>query len=693
MGMAKFYALLLLASIATCAWSHHHHGYYPEHRKENGHVDFVERASTVDETSEKSTDHITRSELPKRDEKRPDAVDGKDLPPFSARRLEKMLEKAILKIITGDLSTADMLLLKSLNYTFEEILAIREQEFSRRKDEEKTKKLYDSMVIESSSSNDPDVEVSKSERKKNRYKEQASYDDFDFDTYNRQAVIDYENQASNLEQQQSWPEQAVVDYEDESKSSKEQDQSRNLRRNFDRAMEPHVIFKIRYDDSEFDSSSGSNERPRFRDAFVSKDLKHRAPSTLRHTTSKNVASSFHASSSSPSSSSSSSPSSLTVGYTPLPVVYQMRNLRDVKPDFLKNQHSIAMMASPEPNDTVIINTTLNATTSDATTDSMNDSNSSVHDESKKKISEYEGLEWVEDDVYRVIPSLADSLGYEDADENGTSDYEESNLAYLPEENENDTLEYQNDTPVRLFNLNTSMERMPLTNQSARHQMALVHRQNESQKVIEDIKMRILLYTGKLGRKNNTNEVEHEKLTMFSPTCQIPRNTDFEAWTDPFLMNMHFQLNLTASDDIKAAKLRIYKLPQENLTTSMSGDFGQDEVREKKIRISVFYYKKSLKTYRSKRWLMDSVLTPLTAKGGYLVLDVEEGLKFWRPPSRNSHGNGSNHGLVIQVEQQADEKKLKPTLYIQQPSCGDHDLDQKPSAYLPSSFEPVLITFV
>lgn len=480
MGIAKFYVLLSLASVATCGWSHHHHGYYPEHRKENGrNVGFVERTSIVDETSERTTDYTTRSELSEKHEKR---SDGKDLPPFSARRLEKMLEKAILKIITGDLSTADMLLLKSLNYTFDEILAIREQEFSRRKDEEKTKKLYNSMVIESSSSsNDPDLaEVSKSERKKNRYKEKTSYDDFDFDAYNRQAMIDYENLASKLEQQQTWSEPTVLDYEDESKSSKEQDQSRNLHRSFDRAMEPHVIFKIRYDDSEFDSSSGSNERPRLRDAFTSKDLKHRSPSTLRHTTAKNVANSFHASSlSSPSSSSSSSSpsspsSSTTAGHTPLPVVYQMRNLRDVKPDYLKNQHSIAMMASPEDNDTVVTNiTSVNVTTSDVTTDSTDD-DPSVEDAPKKKIGEYEGLEWVEDDVYRVIPSLADSLGYEDADENGTSDYEQSNLAYFPEGN--DTLEYQNDSPVRLFNANASMERVPLANQSTRHQLAAAHRQ-------------------------------------------------------------------------------------------------------------------------------------------------------------------------------------------------------------------------
>lgn len=51
------------------------------------------------------------------------------------------------------------------------------------------------------------------------------------------------------------------------------------------------------------------------------------------------------------------------------------------------------------------------------------------------------------------------------------------------------------------------------------QLTLIDLCSESQKVIEDIKMRILLYTGKLGRKNNTNEVEHEKLTMYPPTCE------------------------------------------------------------------------------------------------------------------------------------------------------------------------------
>ena len=80
--------------------------------------------------------------------------------------------------------------------------------------------------------------------------------------------------------------------------------------------------------------------------------------------------------------------------------------------------------------------------------------------------------------------------------------------------------------------------------------------------------------------------------------QMPRNTDSEAWTDQFSMNMHFQLNLTSDNHVTVARLRLYKLPQENLTTSVSeGD--EDEDSEKKIRISVYYYTKSLKKHRCK----------------------------------------------------------------------------------------------
>lgn len=424
-----------------------------------------------------------------------------------------MLEKAILKIITGDLGTAEMLLLKSLNYTPEEVLAIRERELDKRRDEELRKieesdgkKYYDetlyrdkakhwnhnSMEFESPSSNDPDVDVSRNERKKNRYKGKASYDrntkDFDFEAYNRQAVLDYENLISKLEQQHTSSEPANFDYEDESRSSEKQNPSQDIHRSFDRAMEPHVIFKIPYDDSEFDSSSGSDEKSKFvdRDALdVSKGLKHRIPLTLRHTTARNVANSFHASSlSTSSSSSSSSASSAATGHTPFPIVYQLRNFKGVRLDYPKNQPSFNTTEFPESiiTSTIATNVTTSNVTSSTTdlADSASEKKLSVKEAdntTNRKISEYEGLEWVEDDVYRVIPAFADSMGYDSTEE--TSDYEEQNLGFFSEGSENDTLEYQNDTPdptkLIVANANVSVENASQTNLTGYQQLMRAHR--------------------------------------------------------------------------------------------------------------------------------------------------------------------------------------------------------------------------
>ncbi|XP_072761150.1 uncharacterized protein [Anoplolepis gracilipes] len=703
----KTFVFILLVSIATNTWSHHHHhhhqhGIYPVHRKENSHVDFVEKQSNV--KSDETTDTLLSESL-KKSVRHVEALDRKGSIPFSVRRAEKMLEKAILQIITGDLSTANMLLLKSLNYTPEEIQAIRERELDKRKDEELKKttesdggrrsyeeNLYGtrakhwnySTELDTSSRRDPDVDVSRNDRKRDNQ-------NFDFDAYNRKAVKDYEDLASKFEQQQqSGSESASLDYEDESRNlEEEQDSSsQSLHRSFDRVMEPHVIFKISYDDSEFDSSSGSDEKKsRFALASI-KDPKHRAPPTLRHTTARNVVAtnSLHASSS--STTPSSSASSAVTGHTPLPIVYQLGNFQDVKPDY--NQPTFGTTESPEPTITsdIISNVTSNVTIDTLIMD-LNDSFAKNEDNETvdRKISEYEGLEWIGEDIYRVIPAFTDSLGY--IDDNETLDYDEQMMNALPEGKENDTLEYQNDILDQMKHFmakinSSSVENASLMNLSFYQQMMLAYRRGQSEKALENIKSLVL---GITGRSNNndtsTNQIQRERLTMFSPTCQIPRNTDAEAWTDPFLMNIHFQLNLTSSDHVVAAKLRIYKLPQENLTAFASGTFDEDEDDEKKIRISVYYYTKSLKRHRSKRRLMDSIVTPLTTYGKQLVLDVRQGVRFWRTISRtSSHAN--NHGLVIQIEDQ-DGRALKPALYIQQPSCTDHDSNQKAFQLKPALF--------
>jgi len=455
-----------------------------------------------------------RSE-PEEGKKPSEVANGKEPIPFSTRRLEKMLEKAILKIIMGDLGTAEMLLLKSLNYTPEEVLAIRERELDKRKDEElrrtaelksNERKFYDedprggrtkhwnynSMEFDSSSRG-AEPAPRNGERKRNWYRERTSYDkDFDFDAYNRQAVIDYENLASKLElQHSSWPETTNADYEDESrKRSEERDSSQNLHRSFDRAMESHVIFKIPYDDSEFDSSSGSEERSKFTggDLLVStKGPKHRAPSTLRHTIAKNVANSFHAPSLSTASSSSPSVvSSASAERTSLPIVYQLGSFKSIRPDaHSRNQASLGTTESPiTASTTVIADVTLSVTSSTATDpgNPTSDDNSPVKDAnatSNRNMSEYEGLEWVEDDVYRVIPSFADSLAYDSPDDNETLEYGEQGVNLLPGAGENDTLEYQNDgpDPVKLFmaNVNASADNTSLSNLSIYQQLALAHR--------------------------------------------------------------------------------------------------------------------------------------------------------------------------------------------------------------------------
>lgn len=737
MELFELFVLLLVVSTMNSVSCHHHHrgvhGVDVDKKKDRDTMDHAKRYTASDNDNNNDNKNVVLPEGEKQGRGLPKGEEMRRTAPFSERRLEKMLEKAILKIITGDLSTGDMLLLKSLNYSLEEVLAIRERELSKKRDEQESRKKkegarswtkvlsyggdgerkvknWNKKSTDRPFSRNPDSEVNgKREGKRSRHADGSpSYKDFDFEAYNRQAILDYENLPSNVEFQQSWSE--AVDYEEVTKASKEEDIANNLHRDFDRVMEPHVVFKIRYDDSEFDSGSNSDETSKNR----SRTSKHRPDSstTTRHTTLRNAGNPFHASPSPPSMSSTTTAT--------LPLVYQLSSI-NVRSNYLSNDYSTTAASSSRAN----TNTT-ESTVPDETSNGKNETNIDVRvinstdnkvsilkNEGKsnenKKISEYEGLEWVEDDVYRVLPEFVDSLSFENTEENETSDYEDSShdsrLNWNTEENENSTLGYLNDTPdsVKLFvsNNNISAGNLPLANLSSYLQVAIAHRRggnltssfdSQGEKAIEDIKTRVLALTGRFNLSTDANQIQRERLTMFSPTCQIPRNTDQDAWTDSFSMNMHFQLNLTSSDHVIAAKLRIFKLPQENVTFSSESTFDDEEEDEKKIRISVYYYTKTLKRHRSKKRLMDSVVTPLTFKGTHLALDVRQGLRFWRLNPRNSHGSGSNHGLVIQVEDQ-DGRPLKPALYIQQPSCVDQDSDQKTSEYLHSSYEPVLVTFV
>ncbi|KAI4490256.1 hypothetical protein M0802_010784 [Mischocyttarus mexicanus] len=612
----------------------------------------------------------------------------------------------------GDLSQADRNLLKSLNYNLEEVMAIREYEFAKIEEEEKRLEMIKLEKEKHKSSNGMHFE----KKKRDQIEEKSNdNEDFDYASYNRRAVIEYENIATQIELQEAKEDPEIPDY-DEDDLSKEKISEEgnnysspdNYHRSFDKAMEPHVVFKIRYDDSEFDSSS-SDEKSKIHRKQPNRDF-FNIPNNHESLNSKkqedpltNAANLFHTSTfvpsptlptpSIPSSTFSlfSSTSSYSLSSTPRILnIFGKPKLLDSSTTNSNNNNNNhrhhSEIRETKTYDTVDTkNVTLstnfsnlvdNNVTKDLelkkenSTDKMNNGEQG-DDNSNKRINEYEGLEWVEDDVYRVIPSIANTIAdygnLDEYDDDVVSTYEHNSTSY--EENDNDTTEYQNDNSDTLVG-NTNSTSVGNQSYGSYQQMVQAFRKegnltstfdSQGQKAIEDIKSRVLALTGRFNLSSNTNKVQRERLTTFLPICQMPRNTDQEAWSDPFSMNMHFRLNLTWGEHVIAAKLRIYKLPQDNLTSS------------------------SLPTSGARKRLMDSVMTPLTKNGTHLALDVRQGLKYWKLNPRNSHGNVGNHGLAIQVEDQ-DGRPLKPALYIQEPSClnGDND-DQKAWDYLPALF--------
>lgn len=174
--------LWLFLSVVSVTWCHHH-----EYKKNH------------------------KPEL-KRDD------DEEDNLPFSQKKFEMMLQKAIMKIIMGNLSSADEMLLKSFNYSHSDIQAVRERELNKQREEEKAN--FEAM----------EKWNQQKSMKKRKLKEQE-----ELELFNKKALEDYEN----------------LEPVEEEKVPSEQ----TLHEKFDEAMKPHVIFQIRPDDSEFNSRS------------------------------------------------------------------------------------------------------------------------------------------------------------------------------------------------------------------------------------------------------------------------------------------------------------------------------------------------------------------------------------------------------------------------------------------------------
>ncbi|XP_039300775.1 uncharacterized protein LOC111057198 [Nilaparvata lugens] len=132
-----------------------------------------------------------------------------------------------------------------------------------------------------------------------------------------------------------------------------------------------------------------------------------------------------------------------------------------------------------------------------------------------------------------------------------------------------------------------------------------------------------------------SDVYTEKVQSFYPSCELPRNTDEELWSNGESMHLLFDLNFPISlqgnvVNIIAAKLRLHKVSQANMTVAVSEtcpppafDGGESTpaikafnpslplppspitVDDKKIRVSIYWYTRSLKKHRVKRKLLDS----------------------------------------------------------------------------------------
>lgn len=502
-------SLLVIAAVSECVLSHHlrHH---------NSNAGELKSLAEVSEESSSAASLKSRRSLQPGlygTGKHGPELDN-DKIPYSYKKLDKMLKKAILKVIIGEMRPSDMMLLKALNYTLEEVMAIREHELSRIKEEEafaaKAKKQREQEALSAK------YQAAMHRRSSAGHYKKTSRES-SFDAYNKQAVYDYENGPLNEEvapTSSSSYSSSKADYEDAKVDADYDDKAtvvteENFRQNFDRAMEPHVVFKIRYDDSEFDS--GSDERSR----MILRN--HRTKTILKLDNAKSSATnSFQA----PGHSGEHTAAAAAANSAGLAAALEepaqveaastrSRNLDDFNRQAMLDYENLVasgkfngLDADNDNDDTDAEEKTRQFSSRD---DSAKALNSSRHPEEdveqqrnesattemslskaeeeammtteKKRVSEYEGLEWVGGDVYRVKPEAMEALlNYEDelaaaaADYENREEEEEGNSLQAPyaslDDLVNDTADYQNDATDALGNFTdnqnlTSYQRLTL----------------------------------------------------------------------------------------------------------------------------------------------------------------------------------------------------------------------------------------
>ncbi|XP_044740873.1 uncharacterized protein LOC123302135 isoform X2 [Chrysoperla carnea] len=155
---------------------------------------------------------------------------------------------------------------------------------------------------------------------------------------------------------------------------------------------------------------------------------------------------------------------------------------------------------------------------------------------------------------------------------------------------------------------------------------------------------------------------NEKYQNFIPKCEIPRNTDEETWKDSTNMNLYFNINISSPREgynlyIAKATLSLFRISPENLTQNEnhstkenSGDNSNLnflEQEDRQIRVSIYWYTRSLKKHRVKRRLSDSKMIYVYDNkhfGEWIEFNIRPAAKSWLKTGRNL-------GLGVVIEDQ------------------------------------------
>ncbi|RZF45274.1 hypothetical protein LSTR_LSTR013648 [Laodelphax striatellus] len=333
------------------------------------------------------------------------------------------------------------------------------------------------------------------------------------------------------------------------------------------------------------------------------------------------------------------------------------------------------------------------------------------------------LDTLPEDDLRAMEELAPSNSSED--EEGMED----DSGYLPQGDMPASAEYNGTQTLNMTDAEGNYtDQLQKANRES-PDMNQVERTKEMR--LNSIKTQILSYLGLLGGQpnisnNNTStqqaeiiremydkmkrlpqwppsDVYTEKVQSFYPSCELPRNTDEELWSNGESMHLLFDLSFPTSlqgnvVNIIAAKLRLHKVSQANMTVAVSetcpppptplfddqappavafkpqtfhlshNPASPITVDDKKIRVSIYWYTRSLKKHRVKRKLLDSQMVSVYGDA-WTEWNVRSAVKAWKESNKN-------FGLAIEVEDE-DGNLLPAHNYFSPMNCSKEASTSRP----------------